>query len=99
MILSATESGEFQHFNPAISRKVSNFSKFIIKRVLTPEEWGMIPLKEKDYIHPEKQIAAKFNYWDYVNSFNKALLYENANRKNSWFIKICSYVFNEPIPN
>ncbi|KAG5580070.1 hypothetical protein H5410_050697 [Solanum commersonii] len=31
--------------------------------------------------------------------FNKALLYENANKKHSWFIKIYSHVFNQPIPN
>ncbi|KAG5631684.1 hypothetical protein H5410_003401 [Solanum commersonii] len=69
------------------------------KRVLTPQEWGMSPLKERDYMHPEQKIAVKYNYWDYVNSFNKALLYENANRKHSWFIKICSHVFDQPIPN
>ncbi|KAG5598444.1 hypothetical protein H5410_029814 [Solanum commersonii] len=51
--------------------------------IITPEEWGMSPLKERDYIHPEQKIAVEYNYWDYVNSFNKALLYENTNRKYS----------------
>ncbi|KAG5619580.1 hypothetical protein H5410_004798 [Solanum commersonii] len=90
MILSATGSAEFQHFYPTNTRKVNNFSKIIIKKVLTPKEWGMSLLKEKDYIHPEQKVAVKYNYWDYVNGFNKALLYENANKKHSWFIKICS---------
>ncbi|KAG5572212.1 hypothetical protein H5410_061978 [Solanum commersonii] len=71
----------------------------LMTRVLTPEEWGMSPLKERDYIHPEQKVAVKYNYWDYVDSFNKALLYENVNRKHSWFIKICSNVFTQPIPN
>ncbi|KAG5619547.1 hypothetical protein H5410_004765 [Solanum commersonii] len=56
------------------------------------EEWGMSPLKEKDYIHPEQKVAVKYNCWDCVDSFHKALLYENPNRKHSWFIKICSNV-------
>ncbi|KAG5609737.1 hypothetical protein H5410_021018 [Solanum commersonii] len=52
-----------------------------------------------DYIHPEQKVTVKYNYWDYVDSFNKSLLYENANRKHSRFIKICSNVFGRQIPN
>ncbi|KAG5579986.1 hypothetical protein H5410_050613 [Solanum commersonii] len=59
----------------------------------------MCPLKEKDYIRLEQKMAVKYNCWDYMDSFNKALLYENANKKHSWFIKIFSDVFNQPIPN
>jgi len=59
MILSATGSGEFQHFYPANTKKVYNFSKIIIKRVMAPEEWGMSPLKERDYIHPEQKVLVK----------------------------------------
>ncbi|KAH0685578.1 hypothetical protein KY290_017065 [Solanum tuberosum] len=29
----------------------------IIKKILTPEEWGMGPLKEMEYIHPEQKVA------------------------------------------
>ncbi|KAG5605751.1 hypothetical protein H5410_027243 [Solanum commersonii] len=79
---------EFQHFYPANTKKVYNFSKLIIKKIITPEEWGMSTLKELDYIHPEQKVAVKYNYWDYIDGFNKVLLYENANRKHSWFIKI-----------
>ncbi|KAG5619544.1 hypothetical protein H5410_004762 [Solanum commersonii] len=53
---------------PANTKKVYNFSKIIIKRIITPEECGMIPLKEKDYIHPKQKVAVKYNYWDYVCS-------------------------------
>ncbi|KAG5570741.1 hypothetical protein H5410_060507 [Solanum commersonii] len=80
MILSATGSGEFQHFYLANTRKVYNFSKIIIKKKLTPEEWEMSLLKEMDCIHPEQKVS-------------------NANRKHSWFIKICSNVFDRQIPN
>ncbi|KAG5570733.1 hypothetical protein H5410_060499 [Solanum commersonii] len=49
MILLATGSSEFQHFYPVNTRKVYNFSKIIIKKILTPEEWGMSPLKNGLY--------------------------------------------------
>ncbi|KAG5615880.1 hypothetical protein H5410_015704, partial [Solanum commersonii] len=99
IILSATGSCEFQHLYPANTNKVYNFSQIIIKKVLAPEEWGLSPLKELDYIHPEHKVAVKYNYWDYMNGFNKALLYENADKKHSWFIKICSNMFERNIPN
>ncbi|KAG5615443.1 hypothetical protein H5410_015267 [Solanum commersonii] len=98
MILSSTGC-EFQHFYPANTKKVYNFSKLIIKRIIAPEEWGMSTLKEMDYIHPEQKVAVKYNYWDYMEGFNKVLLYENANRKHSWFIKICSNIFDRHVPN
>ncbi|KAG5631644.1 hypothetical protein H5410_003361 [Solanum commersonii] len=90
---------EFQHFYPANTKKVYNFSKLIIKKIIAPEEWGMSTLKELDYIHPEKKVAVKYNYWVYIDGFNKVLLYENANKKHSWFIKICSNIFDRHIPN
>ncbi|KAG5611978.1 hypothetical protein H5410_023259 [Solanum commersonii] len=98
IILSSTGC-EFQHFYPTNTKKVYNFFKLIIKKILAPEEWGMSTLKELDYIHPEQKIAVKYNYWDYIDGFNKVLLYENANKKHSWFIKICSNVFDRHIPN
>ncbi|KAG5609742.1 hypothetical protein H5410_021023 [Solanum commersonii] len=52
-----------------------------------------------DYIYSEQKISVKYNYWDYIDGFNKVLLYENANKKHSWFIKICSNVFDRHIPN
>ncbi|KAG5605282.1 hypothetical protein H5410_026774 [Solanum commersonii] len=57
MILSATGSCAFQHFYPANTKKVYNFSKIIIKKILAPEEWGMSPLKEMNYIHPEQKVS------------------------------------------
>ncbi|KAG5570670.1 hypothetical protein H5410_060436, partial [Solanum commersonii] len=98
IILSFTRC-EFQHFYPANTKKVYNFLKLIIKKIITPEEWGMSTLKELNYIHPKQKVAVKYNYWDYVDGFNKVLLYENANRKHSWFIKICSHIFERHIPN
>ncbi|KAG5585169.1 hypothetical protein H5410_045603 [Solanum commersonii] len=98
IILSSTGC-EFQHFYPANTKKVYNFSKLIKKKIIAPEEWGMSTLKELDYIHPEQKVAVKYNYWDCIKGFNKVLLYENANRKHSWFIKICSNIFDRHVPN
>ncbi|KAG5621592.1 hypothetical protein H5410_006810 [Solanum commersonii] len=79
IILSSTGC-EFQHFYPANTKKVYNFSKLVVKRIISPEEWGMSTLKELDYIHPEQKVP-------------------NANRKHSWFIKLCSNIFERNIPN
>ncbi|KAG5590821.1 hypothetical protein H5410_041335 [Solanum commersonii] len=87
------------HFYPANTKKVYNFSKLVVKRIISPEEWGMSTLKELDYIHPEQKVPVKYNYWDYIDGFNKVLLYENANRKHSWFIKLCAGIFDRNIPN
>ncbi|KAG5581146.1 hypothetical protein H5410_051773 [Solanum commersonii] len=43
----------------------------IIKKIIAPEEWGMSTLKEFDFIHPEQKVAVKYNYWDYIDGFNK----------------------------
>ena len=38
-------------------------------------------MKEREYLHPKQKFTVKFNYWNYIESFSKALLYENSNRK------------------
>ncbi|KAG5609778.1 hypothetical protein H5410_021059 [Solanum commersonii] len=91
IILSSTRC-EFQHFYPGNTKQVYNFFELIIKKILAPKEWGMSTLKQLDYIHSEQKIAIKYDYWDYTDGFNKVLLYENANKKHSWFIKICSNI-------
>ncbi|KAG5632618.1 hypothetical protein H5410_004335 [Solanum commersonii] len=55
IILSSTGC-EFQHFYPANTKKVYNFSKLVVKRIISPEEWDMSTLKELDYIHPEQKV-------------------------------------------
>ncbi|KAG5584791.1 hypothetical protein H5410_045225 [Solanum commersonii] len=68
IILSSTGC-EFQHFYPANTKKVYNFSKMIIKKIIAPEEWGMSTLKEFDYIHPEQKVTVKYNYWIILMDF------------------------------
>ncbi|KAG5579679.1 hypothetical protein H5410_050306 [Solanum commersonii] len=60
---------------------------------------GMSTLKELIISIRNEKFQRKYNYWDYIDGFNKVLLYENANRKHSWFIKLCADIFDRNIPN
>lgn len=98
-VLKSTGSCEILHYSPANNTNVYNFSKIIIKKIISPEEWGLSTLKEKEFFHQQQKISVKFNYWDYVEGFNKVFLYQNARKKHSWFIKVCNQVYNHPKPN
>lgn len=100
-ILKITGSVEFSHFTSGGNTSVYNFSKAIIKKIISPEEWGLSTLKEKEFILPPSKIPMKFTYWDYIESFHKAFLYENPQRKHTWFFKVCEKVYNQSkdIPN
>lgn len=96
-ILISTGSVDFSHFKTG-NNTAYNFSKAIIKRVIAAEDWGLSTLREKEFTVPESKNIFKFNYWDYIDSFHKAFLYENPNRKHSWFFKVCENVFKQNIP-
>ena len=66
--------------------EIYNFSKIYIKKIISAEEWGISPLKQREFYH--NRTPVKFNYFDYIEAFNKVLLYENDKRKHSWFLKI-----------
>ena len=97
-ILKATQSVEINHTFSS-NGKEFNYSKAVIKKFITAVEWGINLLGEKEYFHSELKNTIKFNYWDYVEAFNKAFLYENYKRKHTWFFKICPLVFQQEIPN
>ncbi|KAI5681362.1 hypothetical protein M9H77_02589 [Catharanthus roseus] len=84
---------------PHLVANIYNFSKIIIKRIISVEQWGLSPLKEKEFIIPESKLSFKYNYWDYIDAFHKAFLNENPNRKHAWLIKVCGNVYNNPLPN
>lgn len=63
IILSSIKFANFQHFYPANTKKVNNFSKFIIKKVFTPKKWGISTMKEREYTHLEQNIVVRFNNW------------------------------------
>ena len=97
-ILKVTESCEIHHYTTG-NTQVYNFSKVIIKQIISAEDWGTSPLRDREMIHPELKTSIKFNYYDYIEAFNKAFLYENPKKKHSWFFKICPEVYKHDIPN
>lgn len=76
--------------------EIYNFSKIFIKKVIKIEEWGITPLKTKTLVNGEKRID--YNYWDYIQAFNKAFLYENDKRSHTWLIKFSAEVYNQVLP-
>ena len=97
-ILISTGTCEISHFSSG-DKKVYNFSKAIFKKIISAEEWGLSTLREREFLHPEQKIMIKFNFWDYIDSFHKAFLYENSRKKHSWFFKICDQVYKQRLPN
>ncbi|KAL4580216.1 hypothetical protein LXL04_016401 [Taraxacum kok-saghyz] len=53
----------------------------------TSGEWGLSTLKEREFMMPPSKFPVKFTYWDYIESFHKAFLYENPQKKHTWFFK------------
>jgi hypothetical protein len=97
-ILIITESCEINHYTAA-NAAIYNFSKVIIKQIISVDAWGISPFREREFTHPENKIMVKYNYWDYVDAFHKAFLYENQKRKHSWFFRVCPEVYKHDIPN
>ncbi|KAG5610322.1 hypothetical protein H5410_021603 [Solanum commersonii] len=97
-ILMNTGSVEFQHFSGYnTSENVYNFSKMIIKQIISIEDWGISSMKERKI--SLNKIPTNFTYWDYINTFSKVLYYNNERHKHTWFIKVCAKIFVDPIPN
>ena len=101
-LLMSSQSCEFSHFNANVGNStaiVYNFSKVIIKQIISVEEWGISPFHEKEFYNAEIKANLKYNYWDYMDAFNKVFLYENPRHKHSWFFKVCPEVYKHDIPN
>jgi len=97
-ILMSTGSVEFQHFSGYnTSENVYNFSKMIIKQIISVEDWGISTMKERQI--SLNKVSMNFTYWDYIHAFDKVLIYNNERHKHTWFIKVCAKIFAEPIPN
>ncbi|KAG5579482.1 hypothetical protein H5410_050109 [Solanum commersonii] len=97
-ILTNTGSVEFQDFSGYnTSENVYNFSKMIIKQIISIEDWGISSMKERQI--SLNKIPTNFTYWDYINAFSKVLYYNNERHKHIWFIKVCAKIFVNPISN
>ncbi|KAG5581601.1 hypothetical protein H5410_052228 [Solanum commersonii] len=97
-ILISTGSVNFQHFSGYnTSEDVYNFSKIIIKQILSIEDWGIFTMKERQI--SLNKVPISFTYWDCINAFSKVIYYNNERHKHTWFVKVCSKIFDEPLPN
>ncbi|KAG5619574.1 hypothetical protein H5410_004792 [Solanum commersonii] len=97
-ILINTGSTEFQHFSGYnTSENIYNFSKMIIKQVISVEDWGISIMKERQI--SLNKVSMNFTYWDCIHAFDKVLIYNNEIHKHTWFIKVCAKIFVEQIPN
>ncbi|KAG5610522.1 hypothetical protein H5410_021803 [Solanum commersonii] len=93
-ILISLESAEFQHFSSMSHNphdKSYNFSKIIIKQIISVEDGGMSTMKERQVNLNNTRMS--FTYWDYIKAFDKVLYYNNDKHKHTWFIKVCAKIF------
>ena len=92
-----TNSIEVEHFYNPLDKSEINFSKIIIREILSPQTWGLHPNRVRLMKFGERQIS--FNYWDYVFVFQNMFYYENLRRKHSWFIRISPNILSKEIPS
>ncbi|KAG5580006.1 hypothetical protein H5410_050633 [Solanum commersonii] len=89
---------EFQYFSGYnTSENVYNFSKMIIKHIIHIEDWGIFSMTERQF--SLNKVMVSFTYWNYIQTFNKVLCYNNERHKHTWFIKVCAKIFANHIPN
>ncbi|PIN19283.1 hypothetical protein CDL12_08032 [Handroanthus impetiginosus] len=74
------------------------FSKFLIKKVLTPQEWG-IGLSAPTYLTLYPNQPKSFTYLDYMFAWEGSLYYENSLKRYSWFLKFQFEDQRDPLPN
>ncbi|KAG5571101.1 hypothetical protein H5410_060867, partial [Solanum commersonii] len=98
IILISIGSVKFQYFlDYNTSENTYNFSKMIIKQIISVEDWGISTVKERQI--SLNIIAMSFTHWDYIQAFDKVLYYNNDRQKHTWFIKVCANIFAGSIPN
>ncbi|PIM99810.1 hypothetical protein CDL12_27692 [Handroanthus impetiginosus] len=80
------------------SNKDIAFSKFLIRKVLTPQEWG-IGLSAPRYLTQYQNQPKSFTYLDYIFAWEGGLLYENSLKRHSWFLKFQFEDQRGPLPS
>lgn len=97
-ILISTGSVDIEHHQLSeTTEHVHGYSKMVIKKLLSIEDWGTTYMDEKTMKMKTTQIS--FTYWDYIKAFSQTLYYNNIKHKHTWFLKVCPKVFANPVPN
>ncbi|KAM7525910.1 hypothetical protein LguiA_015812 [Lonicera macranthoides] len=92
-ILKDTDSVVFTHMNRnvgSLNPEIA-FSKAFIKGVINIEEWGLNPNKEQALqtrYSDDRNAPRYYNYWDYIDAWKKAFLYQNQYNSHTWFFRI-----------
>ena len=79
-ILVDSKSAEITHFSK--NNSTTTYSKILIKRVITPEEWNQHLFTSKTF--SEAFVPQTYHYMDYQTAWYNTLFYEEFN--HSWFI-------------
>ena len=70
----------------------------MIKKIISSEDWGISTMSEKQF-SVNKVQTFRYTFWDYIQSFYSTFYYENPKRKHTWFIKLCSQIIVQDLPN
>ncbi|GAV77138.1 hypothetical protein CFOL_v3_20610 [Cephalotus follicularis] len=65
--------------NPCLITRTSVF----IQKILTIQEWGQSPQLYKQFSSPF--IPSAYNYFDYIDAWKYAFLFQNIQNRHSWF--------------
>lgn len=67
-----------------------SYSKIIIYKVVTLEEYGHPNLIKKFFNTqpPPGLFPPEYNYWDYIDAFDKVLFYKKPVNQHSWFMRL-----------
>ncbi|XP_042053950.1 uncharacterized protein LOC121798813 [Salvia splendens] len=99
--LTSMGACEIRHFKTYKEAKVYNFSRIIIKQIITAEDWGFGTLRERECQIKNNnggREVINFNYWDIKEAYYKTFFYQNPYHKHSWWIKICPKVYEQGLP-
>ena len=91
-ILEHTHSVVFKQTHDAKDSTIINYQSFYIHKIINISEWG-----HPSNLQPLPDNELFFNYYDYINAWSYALLFENSKFSHSWFFQF-DQNFNSPFP-
>ncbi|KAL9689167.1 hypothetical protein QQ045_033601 [Rhodiola kirilowii] len=89
---------EISHTMNKVQPEIYDYSKITIKRIISLQDWGMSPISTREFFFGQNKTPCKYNFWDYMDAFDRAPLYENPKHKHSWFVRICPVAYKSDIP-
>lgn len=94
-ILVHTKSASFTYTKN--KDEIPLYCKVLLLRVLTLDDWGQAPGLAKDFSLQSNGPKQRFNYWDYIDAWNRAFYLQNPLHTLSIFFHF-GYEFTYPVP-